>query len=112
MFDIYIAIALLVVSIIMFIVAIIVTNKYIMKKNETDCKGMPLPKKSGDECYIWDKKTCRKGIFDGYNCVSSASVVPFILILFGVIFFCGSAFFADRAITKRPTIESNKFTFI
>lgn len=111
MFDIIMSITLFVITIIMIVIAIIVENKYIVKKSDSECNDMPKTTKKGEECYILDKNTCRRGTFDGTNCTSTHTVLPFILLLFSCIFFSGSAFFMDRFITKND-VKVNHFTFL
>ena len=103
--NLFIGVVCLVLSIIIFVLAFIINNKYIVKKSKIDCKGMPAPIKKGDECYILDKNTCRKGTFDGNNCANTTSLLPLILYILGLVFFCAAGFLLDRFVTKRYEIN-------
>jgi hypothetical protein len=103
--NLFLGIGCFILSIIMLVLGVIVNNKYIVKKSEIDCKGMPAPIKKGDECYTFDENTCRKGTFDGNNCSDTKSFLPFVLLSFAVIFFGAAGFLLDRFFTKRNEIN-------
>ena len=108
--NLFLGLLCLILSIIMLVLGVFVSNKYIVKKSEIDCKEMPAPIKKGDECYILDKNICRKGTFDGNDCANTTSFLPIVLFSLSVIFFGGMGFFLDRFFTKRNEINDLEMT--
>lgn len=87
------AIVFLVMSIAIFIAAILLTNSlYTNDKKEEDCERNNSV--GNKKCNIWIDNKCRKGTLnDSSDCVSKGNILPLLLFVLSLIFFVLSIFY-------------------
>ena len=91
------AIVFLVMSLGMFISAILLTNSlYTNDKNSADCEldESLTSLVANKKCNIWTDNKCRKGTINADGlCESKGNVLPLLLFIFSLIFFLLSIFY-------------------